>query len=148
MIPIPLWLTPKLMKYGIIGAIFLAIFFMGFSCKGKLDADKIQRMKTKVQTIEGNYDMCLADVERSQQNYEVLRTAIEKASAEALAANAAYQERVEQMRAAGRAAINQLNALHDEAMDDMVAETSQLRELMTTLSADESCNLAMREIVK
>jgi len=148
MIPIPLWLTPKLMKYGIFVAIFLVIFFFGFYTRGKLDAAKIQRMKTKVQTIESNYDLCLASLDRSEENYDVIKTTIERANAEVEALNAEYEANVIRLRAAGRAAISQLNALHDEAMSDMVVETDQLREAMATMSADEACNLAMREIVK
>ena len=148
MIPLPIWLTPKLMKLGALGALILAIFFMGFSCKGKLTAAKIDRMKSKVQTVEHNYDLCLTDVERAVENYVTLKTTIERANAEVEALNAAHQERVLQLRAAGRAAISQLNASHNEAMNDMVAETYELRERMATMSADEACNLAMREIVK
>ena len=126
----------------------MVIFFMGWGCKGKLDANKIQNMKFKVQTIESNYDLCLADVERSQQNYEVLRVAIETASAEALAANDQYRLRMNQIKESNRAAIRQLNTLHNAAMGDMVIESNQLREVMATMSADEACNLAMREIVR
>jgi hypothetical protein len=145
---LPIWLTPKLMKLGALGAIILAIFLAGFSCKGKLDAAKIQRMKAKVQTIESNYDLCLADVERSQENYLVLRTAVETASAEAIAANEQYRERMDQIKASNRAAIRQLNSLHRAAISGMVVEADQLREVMATMSAAEACNLAMLEIVK
>ena len=148
MIPIPLWLTPQIIKSSILGIIIMVIFFMGWGCKGKLDAAKIQRMKSKVQTIESNYTMCLADIERSQLNYEVLRVAIETASAEALAANEQYRLRMNQIKESNRAAIRQLNALHNAAMDDMIVETDQLMEVMATMSADEACNLAMREIVR
>jgi hypothetical protein len=145
---IPIWLTPKLIKSSILISIILAIFFFGWYTKGKLVAGKLQRMQSKVQTIESNYDLCLADVERSQLNYEVLRVAIETASNEALAANEAYRERMDQIKASNRAAIRQLNALHNTAMGDMIVEADQLREVMATMSAAEACNLAMLEIVK
>ena len=130
------------------GSLIGVIFFAGWGCKGKLDAGKIQSMKNKVQTIESNYDLCLADVERSQQNYEVLRVAIETASAEALAANEQYRLRMNQIKESNRAAIRQLNTLHNAAMGDMIVEANQLREVMSTMSASEACNLAMVEIVR
>ena len=145
---LPLWLTPQIIKGGILATIIGVIFFAGWGCKGKLDAGKIQSMKNKVQTIESNYDLCLADVERSQQNYEVLRVAIETASGEALAANEQYRLRMNQIKESNRAAIRQLNTLHNEAMGDMIVEADQLREVMATMSASEACNLAMVEIVK
>jgi outer membrane murein-binding lipoprotein Lpp len=145
---LPLWLTPQIIKGGILAAIIGVIFFAGWGCKGKLDASKIQRMKSKVQTVENNYDLCLADVERSQENYETLRTAIEAASAEALAANESYRERMDRMRESNRAAIVRLNASHDATIGDMVVEADHLREVMATMSAAEACNLAMLEIVK
>jgi hypothetical protein len=145
---LPIWLTPQIIKGGILAAIIGVIFFAGWGCKGKLVESKIQRMKAKVQTIESNYDLCLADVERSQENYLVLRTAVETASAEALAANEQYRERMDQIKASNRAAIRRLNASHDAAIGDMVVEADQLREVMATMSAAEACNLAMLEIVK
>ena len=145
---LPLWLTPQVIKGGILAAIIGVIFFAGWGCKGKLDAAKIERMRLKVQTIESNYDLCLASLDRSEENYGVLKTTIERANAEVEALNAEYQANVIRLRAAGRAAIRQLNSLHDEAMGDMITEANGLRELMQTLSADEACNLAMQEIVK
>ena len=145
---LPIWLTPKLMKLGALGAIILAIFLAGFFTKGKLTAAKIERMRVKVQTVEYNYDLCLTDVERAIENYTTLKTTSERANAEVEALNAAHQERVRQMRLAGRAAINQLNALHDEAIRDMITETDDLRGRMAAMSAAEACNLAMQEIVK
>jgi hypothetical protein len=145
---IPLWLTPKVMKLGVIGIIIMAIFFAGWRTKGKIDAGKIQRMQAEVQTLKNNNDLCIADVERSQENYETLRTAIEKASAEALAANESYRLRMTQIKESNRAAIRQLNASHDVSISSMSAESAQLRERMVTLSSAESCHLAMQEIVK
>ena len=148
MIPIPLWLTPQVMKAGIVGGALLLIFFAGFYVKGKLDDSKILRMQQKVQKIEYNYGLCLADVEQSVENYEVLATAIENANKEIEKQSQEYKARVVQLREMNRAAISQLNALHDASMSSMNVEADELRERFAQMSASEACHSAMLEIVK
>jgi hypothetical protein len=62
--------------------------------------------------------------------------------------NDEYELKVVELEGVNHAAIRRVNASHDAAMGDMVAEASQLRELMASLSQSEACHLAMLEIVK
>ena len=141
MIPIPLWLTPQVIKGGIVGAIVLSIFFAGFFFKGKLDAAKIQRMKAKVTATAADRDRCLS-------NYDGLAEAVALANADIEKQNEEYNLMVVQLREMNSAAISHLNALHDESITGMIAEANQLREAMAEMSAEEACHAAMLEIVK
>ena len=145
---IPLWLTPKVIKGSILGIIIMSIFFTGFYARGKLDAGKIARAKAKVVTIQHNYDLSLANLERCLGNYDGLRTIVEETNAEVIKMNEEYNLKVIQLRDINRAAIANATASHDEAIDDMIAEANELREVMHTLSQSEACHLAMMEIVK
>jgi hypothetical protein len=145
---IPLWLTPKVIKGGLLGAIIMLIFFTGFYARGKLDANKIARAKAKVVTIQHNYDLSMENLDRCLVNYDELRQIVSDNNKEVVRMNKEYEDRVLQLQQIGREAISRVNATHDEAIADMVAEASQLRQLMAELSQSEACHLAMLEIVK
>ena len=138
---IPAWLTLKSLKLGIIGAIILAIFSAGWYVKGRLTINKIV-------TLERNYDLCYENLRRSNANWLGLKDAVEETNAEVIKQNIEYNARVIKIQAEGRDAIRRLNASHDEAIADSLAESDRLRLLMEVLPASEACDLAMREIVQ
>jgi chromosome segregation ATPase len=145
---IPLWLTPKVMKLGVIGIIVMVIFFAGWNVKGKLVKSRTIRLKHELTTIQSNFDLCMSNLDRSQQNYDTIKEAVESASAEAQALNESYQKRVADIQQTARETINRINTSHTTAMRNLESESNELRERMATLNAAESCHLAMQEIVK
>jgi hypothetical protein len=145
---IPLWLTPKVIKGGLLGAIVMLIFFTGFYARGKLDAGKIARAKAKVVTIQHNHDLSLENLDRCLGNYDELRLIVEQTNREVQAQHAEYELKVVQLRRLNDAAISSATASHDAAIADMVAEASQLRQLMASMSQSEACHHAMLEIVR
>ncbi|KKN78999.1 hypothetical protein LCGC14_0344750 [marine sediment metagenome] len=144
----PLWLTPKLIKSSILTIIVMSIFFTGFYVRGKLSIAKIVKLKTEIATLNSNYDLCYESLQRSNSNWLGLRDTVDRTNAEVIKQGEEYKARVIQLRAMGRAAISQLNTLHNTAMRDMADEANDLRERMAELSASEACHLAMEEIVK
>ena len=148
MIPIPLWLTPRLIKGSILGIIIMSIFFAGFYTRGKMSAAKIVKLKSEIVTLSSNYDLCYDSLQRSNSNWLSLKDAVEETNAEVIKQGEEYNLKVIQLREMNRAAISQLNALHDASIQSMITEANELRERMATMSAAEACHMAMEEIVK
>ena len=145
---IPLWLTPKVIKGSILGIIIMSIFFAGFYTRGKLSAAKIVRLKTEIATLDSNYDLCYENLQRSNANWLELKDIVKQANLEVTRMNEEYNLKVVQLREVNRAAISHLNASHEEAMTDMLAEANELREAMASMSQSEACHHAILEIVK
>ena len=145
---IPLWLTPKLIKAGLLGGIVMSIFFTGFYVRGKMSAAKIVKLKAEIVTLSSNYDLCYDNLRRSNANWLSLKDTVEETNAEVIKQGEEYNARVIELRRLNRAAISRLNASHDEAIADSIAEGNRLRLLMEVLTTSEACHLAMEEIVK
>ena len=145
---IPIWLTPKVIKGGILGIIVMSIFFTGFYVRGKMSSAKIVKLKTEIVTLSSNYDLCYDNLQRSETNWLELKDIVTKTNAEVIKQGEEYNARVIELRRLNRAAISRLNTAHDEAIADSVAESNRLRSLMEVLTASEACDLAMREIVR
>jgi len=145
---IPLWLTPKVIKGGLLGIVVMTIFFTGFYIRGKLDNNRITKLQVALKVSKSNYDLCYENLQRSNDNWLELTGVVEETNAEVIRQGEEYKARVIQLRAMNREALMHLTASHNEAMRDMVAEANSLRELMQELSASEACHLAMEEIVK
>lgn len=145
---IPLWLTPGIIKGGILGIIIMAIFFTGWHVKGGLDSNRITKLKVALKVSEANYDLSMENLDRAIGNYDELYAIVQETNAEVIKQGKEYNLRVIQLKEINRAAINRLNTAHDEAMSDMITEANELREVMQTLSVSEACHWAMLEIVK
>ena len=145
---IPLWLTPKVIKGGLLGAIVMLIFFTGFYTRGKLSAAKIVRLKTEIATLDSNYDLCYENLRRSNANWLGLKDAVEKTNAEVIKQGEEYNLKVIELKKLNDEAINRANASYNDEITSMIAETDRLRRVMQTMSNAEACHHAMEEIVK
>ena len=126
----------------------MLIFFTGFYARGKLDAGRITKYKAKIIKVESNYNLSMQNLERCLVNYDELRQIVSDTNKEVVRMNDEYKLKVVELEQLNDAVISRVNASHDAAIDDMVAEANRLRELMQELSQSESCHLAMLEIVK
>jgi hypothetical protein len=145
---LPLWFRPWMLKAGV-GVLFLsAIFYSGCRTQKGIDANKIAKMKTKVETAEHNNKLSLAAAAQSLKNYTVLEQEVLDNNAEVIRLGEEYNLKVISIRRVSNAAINNINASHDAAMDDAVEEITRLNERFALMSASESCHAAWLEVVK
>ena len=148
MIPIPLWFRPWMLKAGAGVVIIGMIFYSGCRTQKNIDANKIAKMKTKVETVEHNYDLSLAAAAQSLENYTTLEQAVLDKNAEVQRLGEEYNLKVVAIRRVSQTAIDNINSTHETAMDDAVEEITRLNERFSVLSVSEACHEAWLEVVK
>ena len=148
MIPIPLWFRPWMLKAGV-GVLFLcSIFYAGCHTQRGIDAKRISKMQSKVETIEHNYELSLAAAAQSLENYEVLEKAVLDNNAEVIRLNEEYNLKVIAMRRVSRTAIDNINSTHSAAMSEATEEINRLTERFAVMSVGESCHESWIEVTK
>jgi len=139
---------PRVIKGIVLTAVFLCIFMAGWKAKTHFVEAEILSLKTDIETLNDNYELCYDNLRRSNANWLGLKDSVEATNEEVRKLNDEYNLKVVQLRELNRAAIDHVNATHAEAMGDMVEEANALRERMATMTAAEACHEAMLEIVK
>lgn len=148
MISTPIWFRPWMLKAGA-GVLFLGvIFYAGCHTQKGIDAKRIAKMQTKVETFEHNNKLSLAAAAQSLKNYTVLEQMVLDNNAEVIRMNEEYKLKVVAIRRVSREAIDNINASHEDAMDDAVEEITRLNEHFSLLSASESCHAAWLEVTR
>ena len=148
MIPIPLWFRPWMLKAGV-GVLFLSvIFYAGCHTQKGIDAKRISKMQTKVETVEHNYDLSLAAAAQSLENYRVLEQAVLDNNAEVIRLNEEYNLKVITIRRVSRTAIDNINSTHNAAMSEANEEINRLSERFAVMSVGEACHESWLEVVK
>jgi hypothetical protein len=137
-----------MLKAGV-GVLFLsAIFYSGCRTQKNIDANKIAKMKTKVETVEHNYELALAAAAQSQENYTVLEQTVLDNNAEVIRMGEEHNLKVIAMRSVSRAAIDNINSTHNTAMREANSRFNRLNDRFSVLSVSEACHEAWLEVVK
>ena len=145
---IPLWLTPKIMKLGVIGIALLAVFWCGFYTKGKLVEAKILRLKNSYSVVTANYQACVEQNGRAVDALNNIRVVLDKQNAEVKALNDASVAAIERSKRLNRIAIENERRSHDVAMTGMMERYTSLNHQFMLLSESESCHLAWLEVTQ
>jgi hypothetical protein len=149
MIPtIPLWFRPWMLKAGVGVLFILAIFYSGCRTQKNIDANKIAKMKTKVETVKHNNELSLAAAAQSLKNYQVLEQAVLDNNAKVIRLGEENNLRVIAIRHASQTAIDNINTTHNAAMHDAIKEINRLTDRFSVLSVSEACHESWMEVVK
>lgn len=140
--------NPMVIKGLVLVAVFSCIFGAGCRAQRAMDDKKILSLKTDIEVLNDNYELCYDNLRRSNSNWLGLKDAVEATNEEVRKQSEEYNAKVVQLREMNRAAISHLTATHTETMRDMVVEANALRERMATMTAAEACHEAMLEMVK
>ena len=145
---IPLWLTPKVMKFGGIGIALLAVLWCGFYTKGKLVEAKILRMEHRYETLSTNYKGCIDHNLRNAAQLEEFEGILASQNDEIQRLHSDGLAAVARAKRLSEIAIAQEKESHNAAMRRMQDRYTALNAEFTLLTASESCHLAWLEVTQ
>ena len=145
---IPLWLTPKILKLGVVGIALLAVFLCGFYTKGRLVEAKILRMENEYSVLTANYRGCVAETYRATVQITEFEQVLASQNAEIQKLHDDGVAAVARAKRLGEIALANERASYDRSMRDMMSRYTSLNEQFKVLSASESCHLAWLEVTQ
>ena len=142
------WLAKNAVKLGIIGVVIAVIFFGGFHVRGKLDAAKMDKLRTRYEKLENNYSNALLQNERCFDNMSQLKAAIDSQNKEIINLASEAKKQFERQKRMYESALASERSSSAAAIGAINEEKQDLLRRMSVMSASEACHEGFLEIIK
>lgn len=132
-------IPPYVLKFGVIGLLFAAVFYGGCHTQARMDEARMQRLEAK-------YERCVGIVDVFQENYDTIAKGLKDQNAAIADLGEEAARRISSLQESHKEAVEHLRRNYERSITGQKEEAAKLREKLAGLSDAEACREAMMEL--